>query len=1138
MLHVHDFTPTQYFGAMNPGFTGIYLGNWAISSGNPILMIAANNEQYTEIVAVLTGLFPDVCTITFPQWNCDPYDCISPNKTIMAARIKALYDLNRKHSSPTVIVTTAKAVMQRVAPCSDISQHIWTLTTEESLSSDELISFLTKSGYNNTSIVLSHGEFAVRGGIIDIFSPNYEHPVRIELFGDEIDSLRMFSIADQRSIQKLTTFNIYPMTETPLTQDSVRRFRITYRTNNPDSPPDDLYNYVSMYKISQSMEHWLPIFYEKTATLFDYVDSPLIFCSHSMEDVCLQHHELILSRFASHINQNALSPETLYLPPDELFYILNQQNVTSVSPHKIPEGDKVHNHNSKITNVLGKRNINALQNILENFTNAVKKTVSQGKKVIITSENSYNSEKIRKILSDYDIHNAVITSTWSDIISSPHLIHLCNCGIKQNFDTTDYMFIADTTFLSTKGKTVNKDITRIIASVSNAFAINDIVVHVQHGIGKYVGIRTITADNHPHDCLLILYHGSDKLYLPIENIELLKKYGKDENVELDRLGSQSWQMRKAKAKKRIRDMADKLLGIAAARTLHKTDPVYTNTDEFSKFCADFPYDETPDQMSAIHDVISDLEKDYPMYRLICGDVGVGKTEVAMRAAFLVADAGKQVIILAPTTILALQHYKQFCKRFENYPFRIAHLSRLTSTKDKSKIYTEIASGNIDIIIGTHTIFNSSLEFKNPGLIVIDEEQHFGVSHKEKAKEISEGIHVLTLTATPIPRTLQSSMSGIMDMSIICMPPANRVPVTTYILPFSNNAIREALLKEKSRNGQSFWIIPRIKHIPDAEKFLAKHVPELSYVIAHGQLSTSALNKAVVDFYNGKYDILLSTSIVESGLDIPSTNTLIVQHADMFGLAQLYQLRGRVGRSPIPAFAFLTTSKKTSPQSEQRLQVIESLEKSGQNFELAQHDLDIRGGGNLLGAEQTGKMHEVGFELYQSMLQDAISSLRNSNTSNDIVETDVSESDWSPLINLAVPMLIPEAYIEDHDIRLSIYQQLSQLANRQEIDSITVDLHDRFGKPPKEVIMLINVIQIKIMCKQLNITRIDGGEKGVSFTFKNPQQFTQTKAFHYISTKYKGIIHVLPPGDKILFRYKQTKATERIRSTYKILKDML
>ncbi|MGB7076901.1 MAG: transcription-repair coupling factor, partial [Xanthobacteraceae bacterium] len=614
-----------------------------------------------------------------------------------------------------------------------------------------------------------------------------------------------------------------------------------------------------------------------------------------------------------------------------------------------------------------------------------------------------------------------------------------------------------------------------------------------------------------------------------ENFELLSRYGSEgAGVELDRLGGAGWQTRKARMKNRIREIAGELIKIAAERQLREAPQLAVDPGLYDEFCAGFPYEETDDQLAAIAAVNNDLGSGRPMDRLVCGDVGFGKTEVALRAAFIAAMNGKQVAVVVPTTLLSRQHFKTFSERLKGYPLHVAQASRLVSAKDLAAVKKGLAEGRIDIVIGTHALLGKSIKFKDIGLIVVDEEQHFGVGHKEKLKQLRAEVHVLTLTATPIPRTLQLALSGVRDMSIIATPPVDRLAVRTFVSPFDPVTVREALLRERYRGGQAFYVCPRIEDLAEAKSFLDKTVPEVRVAVAHGQMAPTVLEDIMAAFYDGKYDVLLSTTIIESGLDIPTANTLIVHRADMFGLAQIYQLRGRVGRSKLRAYALLTlpAKRRITPQAERRLKVLQSLDTLGAGFQLASHDLDIRGAGNLLGDEQSGHIKEVGYELYQQMLEEAVLSMKAGITAP-------AADKWSPQITIGTPVLIPEDYVTDLPVRLALYRRLAEIEDERDIEAFAAELVDRFGSLPEEVEYLLQIVAIKTLCRRANVEKIDVGPKGAVLSFRdnifsNPDGLISYIAKHPVGARVR-------PDMKVVFFDEWETPKARIKGATDILR---
>jgi transcription-repair coupling factor (superfamily II helicase) len=707
-------------------------------------------------------------------------------------------------------------------------------------------------------------------------------------------------------------------------------------------------------------------------------------------------------------------------------------------------------------------------------------------------------------------------------------------GLESGFETAEAVVIAEQDILGDRLVRPRRAARRpenFIAELS-ALSAGDLVVHVDHGIGRFIGLKTILAAGAPHDCLEIHYAGNDKLFLPVENIELLSRYGSEETaVDLDRLGGGAWQARKSRMKKRILEMAGELIKIAAERQLREAPRLTAEQGAYDEFCAGFPYDETEDQLTTINAVLDDLASGRPMDRLVCGDVGFGKTEVALRAAFVSAMAGKQVAVVVPTTLLARQHFKTFSERFRKFPLKVAHASRLVPAADLAKTRAGLADGNIDIVIGTHALLGKNIRFKDLGLLVVDEEQHFGVSHKERLKALRSEVHVLTLTATPIPRTLQLALTGVRELSIIASPPVDRLTVRTFVSPFDPLIVREAVLRERYRGGQAFYVCPRIEDLAEARAFLDQKIPEAKVTVAHGQMPPTALEDVMSAFYDGKYDVLLSTAIIESGLDIPTANTLIVHRADRFGLSQLYQLRGRVGRSKTRAYALFTlpVQRRITPQAERRLKVLQSLDTLGAGFQLASHDLDIRGAGNLLGEEQSGHIKEVGFELYQQMLEEAVASLKAG------IAEPVADR-WSPQITIGMPVLIPEDYVADLSVRLALYRRLADLDDERDIDGFAAELVDRFGPMPDEVRHLLDTVVIKALCRRANVAKIETGPKGAVLSFREDRFANPEGLVAYI--REQGVAARVRPDMKVVLFEDWERPEQRLAGAAAILRDLV
>ncbi|NBR53758.1 MAG: transcription-repair coupling factor [Rhodobacteraceae bacterium] len=751
--------------------------------------------------------------------------------------------------------------------------------------------------------------------------------------------------------------------------------------------------------------------------------------------------------------------------------------------------------------------------------------------VVIASYSEGARERLSGLLEDEGIGETIEITDFSRV--GKRGVHLAVWPLEDGFEAPGLTVISEQDVLGDRliRQTKKKRRAENFLTEAQGLTPGDLVVHVDHGVGRYLGLEVITALGAAHECLALEYAENAKLYLPVENIELLSRFGHEEGL-LDKLGGGAWQAKKARLKERIRQMAEKLIRVAAERALRKAPELTPPDGMWDQFLARFPYAETDDQLQAIEDVLTDLDSGQPMDRLVCGDVGFGKTEVAIRAAFVAAMSGMQVAIIAPTTLLARQHYKNFAERFRGFPIQVMPLSRFVSARDAALTREGLTNGRVDIVIGTHALLAKGIKFKNLGLLIIDEEQHFGVQHKERLKQLRSDVHVLTLTATPIPRTLQMALSGVRELSIIGTPPIDRLAIRTYVSEFDTITIREALLREHYRGGQSFFVVPRIADLPEMEDWLKREVPEVSFVVAHGQMAAGELDDRMNAFYDGKFDVLLATTIVESGLDIPTANTMVVHRADMFGLAQLYQIRGRVGRSKTRAYAYLTTKPraKLTPQAEKRLRVLGSLDTLGAGFTLASQDLDIRGAGNLLGEEQSGHVREVGYELYQQMLEDEIARIR-AGKGEGLIDDD---GHWAPQINLGVPVLIPETYVPDLDVRLGLYRRLADLTTKVELEGFAAELIDRFGKLPKEVNTLMLIVRIKAMCKRAGISQLDGGPKGATIRFHN-DKFASPKGLVEFIGDQRGLAKV--KDNKIIVRRDWKSEADRIKGAFSIARDL-
>ena len=1014
------------------------------------------------------------------------------------------------------------------------------------LAMDGVTKWLELNGFIRVSTVREPGEYAVRGGIIDLHAPGMGEPVRLDFFGDTLETIRSFDPETQRTTDQLRALNLVPVAEFQLTTETIRRFRTGYVADfGAASPDDQLYHAVSEGRRHPGMEHWLPLFHDRLDTLLDYVPGSPIVLEPLAEDAVRERLAQIADYFEARqqaLAQRDAGPLYRPLPPDRLYLAaaewderLKQSQVARLTPFAVPDAQgPVIDIGTRQGHNFAAERAEPGRNVFEAVTAHVQALQGAGKRAIIALWSEGARERMSHVLRDHGLANLSPVASWQDTLALPRpQIALAVLGLESGFETADAAVIGEQDILGdrlVRPRRAAKRADNFIAEVT-ALSAGDLVVHVDHGIGRFVGLRAIEAAGAPHDCLEIHYAGGDKLYLPVENVELLSRYGSEEsNVDLDRLGGGAWQARKARMRRRILEIANDLIKIAAERQLREAPKLTVEPGPFDEFCAGFPYEETEDQQAAIDVVVSELASGRPMDRLICGDVGFGKTEVALRAAFVAAMSGRQVAVVVPTTLLARQHTKTFTERFRGFPIEIAQASRLVSSAALAKAKKGLADGTVDIIVGTHALLGKGIKFKDLALLIVDEEQHFGVTHKEKLKQLRAEVHVLTLTATPIPRTLQLALSGVRDLSIIASPPVDRLAVRTFVSPFDPVVVREALLRERYRGGQAFYVCPRIEDLAGVKDFLDKHVPEMKVAVAHGQMPPTVLEDIMSAFYDGKYDTLLSTTIIESGLDIPTANTLIVHRADRFGLSQLYQLRGRVGRSKLRAYSLFTlpAERKITPQAERRLKVLQSLDTLGAGFQLASHDLDIRGAGNLLGEEQSGHIKEVGFELYQQMLEEAVASLKAG------ITAPVAEK-WSPSITIGTPVMIPEDYVADLPVRLALYRRLAELEDEREIEGFGAELVDRFGPLPIEVEHLLQIVAIKALCRQANVERIEAGPKGAVITFRDNSFANPDRLVAFI--RQQGPSARVRPDMKVVFFDDWERPEERLKGATAILRDL-
>ena len=1074
------------------GAQPLVMADLARASSGRAVFIAPDDAAMRGVVDAATFFAPELEVIEFPAWDSLPYDRASPALSISAKRLAALHRLQAGKAKAQLVVTTANAVLQRVLTPFRIRESVREFKLGAEIGRESLGALLQRQGYGRTDTVIDKGEYAVRGSIVDIFPSGMDEALRLDFFGDELESLRTFDPNTQMSTGRLDSHLLLPASEALLDDDSIKRFRSRYREMfGANATQDPLYEAVSEGRRLAGMEHWLPLFEDKLATLFDHLgkddlvvidQAALAAADERVKDISDYHDQRKAITGQAKGNYRPLAPDALYLSDTEFREALAAAPAHRATAFDEPESDGVVGFGFRSGRDFAPERARG-DNVYPVLAEHLAKLAKDGKRPLLAAYSKGSRSRIASILEEAGTP-VQLAETWQEALGlsakgKPAAMIL---PVEASFANNEMELLTEQDILGdrlVRRKKKRKDADAFLAELQ-ALSVGDLIVHTEHGIGKYLGLEPIAVGKSKHDCVQLEYKGGDKLFIPVENIDVLSRYGSSEEaVMLDRLGGEAWQKRRARLKERIREIAGELMQVAAQRALKKAPVLEVEDGSYNQFLDRFPWEETDDQERAIEDVLRDLESGKPMDRLVCGDVGFGKTEVALRAAFVAAMNGQQVAVVAPTTLLARQHFENFSNRFKGFPLKVGRLSRLVSAKEMKETREGLESGQVDIVVGTHAILSKQTKFKELGLVIVDEEQRFGVTHKEKLKQLRADVHMLTLTATPIPRTLQMAMTGLRELSTIQTPPVDRLAVRTYVMEWDDMVMREALLREHHRGGQSFIVVPRISDMEQISDWLHENVPEVKFVAAHGQMSAGEIEERMSAFYEGKYEVLLATTIVESGLDLPSANTIIIHRADIFGLAQLYQLRGRVGRSKLRAYAYLTYGADTqlSEVAEKRLKVLGDLDSLGAGFQLASHDLDIRGAGNLLGDEQSGHIREVGFELYQSMLEDAILAAKAGDMGLEAKSERVS-----PQITVDAPIMIPEDYVPDLAVRMALYRRLNDASDKAEIEALAAEMIDRFGDLPAATANLVRLIEIKHQAIEANIAKIDVGAQGTLVTF--------------------------------------------------------
>ncbi|WP_419420871.1 transcription-repair coupling factor [Legionella sp. D16C41] len=1116
----------QLYGSSLPLVLAQYCQNYA----GVKLIITPDNLTAGQLLAELQFFLSATSNqeiLFFPDWETLPYDQFSPHQDIISERLSTLSRLQQ--TTNAIVISSVATLMYRLAPPQFLNQYAFILKEQQKLDLSQFQYHLQEAGYYAVNKVLEHGEFAVRGSIIDVFPMGSTYPFRIELFDDYVDSLRQFDTDTQRTITKIAEIKLLPAREFPLNDTSITLFRRSFREQFPGNPSlSPIYEAVSNAQFPAGIEYYLPLFFTQTATLFDYLpENATIF---ALNDISTQAetfwHEVAL-RYEQRrydVSRPLLPPEKGFISPNE---ILTQANLYQQIRCYTSKTEKKNAFNFPIQAgpnlFIDRKAPNPLQKLTAYVTDT-------NYRYLIIAESAGRREVLLDLMKQHSL-SATSYSTWDDFLASSAQIGIIIGPLADGSELveakialiTEAQLYGDYSTPQRRTTTKSVDPDLIIRDLAE-LQLHAPVVHLQFGVGRYQGLKTIANDGAANEFLVLAYAGDDKIYVPVTSLHLISRYtGLDsDHAPLHRLGSDQWQKEKRKAAEKIHDVAIELLEIYAKRETKPGFVYQIDKEEYLRFASGFPFVETPDQTHAIDQIMQDMQSPRPMDRLICGDVGFGKTEVAMRAAFLAVQNSKQVCVLVPTTLLATQHYENFRDRFADFPVNIELLSRFRSQKETTKIITALKDGLIDIIIGTHKLFSKNIQFKNLGLLIIDEEHRFGVKQKEHIKSMRLNVDILSMTATPIPRTLNMAMAGIRDISLIATPPAKRLTIKTFWQEKNDSIIREALLREILRGGQVFFVHNNIETIDRIGQDLQQLVPEAKVRSAHGQMRERELEKIMSDFYHHRFNVLVCTTIIETGIDIPTANTIIIDRADKFGLAQLHQLRGRVGRSHHQAYAYLLTpnQKLLTSDAVKRLEAIVSLEDLGAGFTLATHDMEIRGAGELLGEEQSGNMQAIGFNLFMDMLDKAVEDLKAGKTPEL-----TAPFNQGPEIDLRISAILPEDYINDIHTRLIMYKRIANATDKEQLKDLQIEMIDRFGLLPPAAKNLILVTELKLLAANLGINKITAAQQQGKLEFSENPKINTASLINLIQVHAKR--YQLEGPTKLKFMLDKTSAEERI-----------
>jgi transcription-repair coupling factor (superfamily II helicase) len=1116
---------------------GLALSAAIAEAGRPLLIIAPDSLYVSHLMEALQFFGSSTQDLLyFPDWETLPYDHFSPHQDIISERLAALYKIPQLKNG--AIITTVSTLMHCLPPKSYLAGNHFSLKVQEKLNPEELRKNLTEAGYHHVSQVREHGEFAIRGSIIDLYPMGSQTPFRIDLFDNEVDSIRLFSPDTQRSLDKVQEIRLLPAKEFPLTEQAIEHFRQAWRSQfsgNPLKAP--LYQDISEGICSPGIEYYLPFFFEKTASLFDYLpNNTLMVTIGDLQAKAQEFWQEINFRYEQSrydLSRPVLTPQQMFIPPDKINQAINAYSRIKINEESTKSGYEFATQSMLNLDINHKASkpLLPLQEFISNYSG----------RILFCAETLGRREVILQLFSSISLSPKYFHS-WQEFLNSNENYGIVVTALEEGFclENPALTVLPETQLYGKRvmqrrlRKKTTQDTDALIRDLTE-LQINDPVVHIDHGVGRYRGLQTLKIGEQIGEFLTLEYQAQATLYVPVASLHLISRYtGADpEHIPMNKLGTDLWAKAKRRAAEKIRDVAAELLDLYAKRAARIGHVYEIHNEQYAAFSAAFPFEETPDQLQAIEQVFSDMQSEKPMDRVVCGDVGFGKTEVALRAAFLAVQNNKQVALLVPTTLLAQQHFENFRTRFAEWPIQIEMLSRFRTSKETKNVLQRMDEGKVDIVIGTHKLLQDDIRFKSLGLVIVDEEHRFGVKQKEKLKALRAMVDILTLTATPIPRTLNMALSGIRDLSVIATPPLRRLSVKTFVHEYQDSIIQEAIQREIMRGGQVYFLHNDVASITKKAEEIKTLVPEARPAVAHGQMHERDLERVMTEFYHRHANVLVCSTIIESGIDIPTANTIIINRADKFGLAQLHQLRGRVGRSHHQAYAYMLTPPKKGMTSDalKRLDAIASLDGLGIGFTLATHDLEIRGAGELLGEGQSGDMQEIGFTLYMDLLSRAVDALKEGK------EADLEKSllHHRSEVDLHISALIPEEYLGDVQLRLQFYKRIANSKNQTELDEIQVEMIDRFGLLPQPLKNLIAVSELKQRADALGIIKIEASDKGGKFEFNEKPKVKPETIIRLIQIKAQR--YRLDGPTRLRFTLDKHEAKDRINLVAQYLDEL-